>query len=73
MQHFDVTSIVIAVVGGLLGLVIKGLSGKIFDLASEIKALHLDMKELVSKEVCAAHREKLEGDINNLGELVRNK
>lgn len=59
-------TVVIAIIGGLLGIIVKG-------LASEIKSMHADMKEMVSKEVCAAHREKIEGDINNLGDMIRGR
>lgn len=58
-------TIIIGIIGGLLGIIVRG-------LANEIKSMHCDMKEMVSKEVCAAHREKIEGDINNIGNIVRN-
>lgn len=61
-----IPTIVVAIIGGLLGIIVKG-------LASEIKSMHSDMKEMVSKEVCEAHRETISKDINNLGQLVRNK
>jgi hypothetical protein len=61
-----IAGFIISLIGGLLGLVVRG-------LASEIKGMHDDLKGLVSKEVCAAHREKIEGDINNLGNIVRSK
>jgi hypothetical protein len=55
---------IMSIIGGLLGIVIRG-------LASEIKGMHEELRGLVSKEVCAAHRDKIESDVNNLGKLVR--
>lgn len=59
-------TIVIGLIGGLLGIIVKGLS-------SEIKSMHSDLKEMVTKEMCQVHREKIEGDVNNIGLLLRQK
>jgi len=54
------------VVGGLLGLVVKGLT-------AQIGRMEKALNHLVTKELCAAHREAMRGDINNIVDIVRSK
>ena len=51
---------------GLVGLLINGLK-------SELKSINCKLDMFITKEVCQLHREKLEDDINGIGNMVRSR
>jgi hypothetical protein len=51
-------------ISGMMALLINGLR----DELKEIKAI---ISTTVTREICDARREKMEADINNIGDMVR--
>jgi hypothetical protein len=58
---------------GLFKLAPGGIRGALERLVKDVSEIKLMLEKLVSKEMCKAHREKIEGDINNLGDMIREK
>jgi hypothetical protein len=71
MMEGHVFEIVLLVINALLGIIMILIGFVMSDLKTAIKELKEKLSSLIGKEVCTAYRSKIEGDINNLGQMVR--
>ena len=60
-----------AAVVGLVKMAPSGIKGALTQLAKDVAEIKLMLDKMVTEKMCDAYRDKIEGDINNLGAIVR--